>query len=709
MRIIKFLIIFLIIFLLKANLQAASFMSIPYTFSPRTLIRSAQIMANYNSLRNAIVDGTKKIDVAQLYINSNLLIDNDLDITAKDITLTGNGLIAGTLSVTGNITTITNVQQENQILLSRNSSNLATAIAVATANSGTTYTMILDRDITLAAAATMPTNVSTFKVIPGSIITMGNFSITYANQFIDAADNIQIWSLSGTGLPTGNITNREIYPTWTGAGLADADDTYETQAAQQLAKNSRARIVFTPLPDGADYFFSDEDNDGVALYTDVSMYGPGGVVSFSLIFDEANYRAIQVGQGASSSPPSTINIASDPDNVVIEGLLFAVETASPSDAPMLLYTCSSVKFRGNRARYFGSATNEVIEIDLAAVGGWAFAGGFSISDNNFERCFNGSAKAVIHLNGASKGWEIQNNFFQGQASVISSSYGLSFDALTTGGSVEGNSIEQFDFGIVNAAANGKPFIAGNRMESIGTTLITTSRPLSILSNTYSGTSPTKAYVISVSGTSIKASAGSLYLDAQPSSNLSLDYQTPQADLTVSYNATKQLGNLRVLDDLGDYNFAYNMTADDAKPSLNASLAQVPLDFDIEMEDAFQFIKHVYAGQIDDATTINIVSLEAVQQLPLFARVLLCYRELGGADAVALYEFYVISQPRNFTPPIPWALSTPVELALIGSSPIVSANITLESATGTKNAVLLNNDTGNAGFIDVYVESFEHWE
>lgn len=93
----------------------SSYAVIPNTFIRGQLVSSAKTNANFTALLNAITDGTKKTNVADLYIGGVLFCDvtravSALSITATSGTITTFGSTTGTIttlnSTTGNITTL---------------------------------------------------------------------------------------------------------------------------------------------------------------------------------------------------------------------------------------------------------------------------------------------------------------------------------------------------------------------------------------------------------------------------------------------------------------------------------------------------------------------------------------------------------------------------------------------------------------------------
>ena len=104
----KKLLMLLTILLVSTKCFCFDYVTIPNTFVARQLISASQIMANYNALANAITDGTIKINVAEVYINSTLAIDNSRNISAG--TLSSTIATANTLNVvTSNITALCDV------------------------------------------------------------------------------------------------------------------------------------------------------------------------------------------------------------------------------------------------------------------------------------------------------------------------------------------------------------------------------------------------------------------------------------------------------------------------------------------------------------------------------------------------------------------------------------------------------------------------
>lgn len=75
--------------LLLGSAFCASYPTIPNTFTAGQVISSAKINANYNAVLNGYIDGTKRNNPNELYINSSLFSDNQKNITVKNITATG--------------------------------------------------------------------------------------------------------------------------------------------------------------------------------------------------------------------------------------------------------------------------------------------------------------------------------------------------------------------------------------------------------------------------------------------------------------------------------------------------------------------------------------------------------------------------------------------------------------------------------------------
>jgi hypothetical protein len=85
----------------------ADFMSFSYSFTAGQLISAAKIMSNYNALRNAMIDGSKKINVAELWINGTRIIDNSGNVSSSAGTFTS--MTATTAVITNGTTTTSNI------------------------------------------------------------------------------------------------------------------------------------------------------------------------------------------------------------------------------------------------------------------------------------------------------------------------------------------------------------------------------------------------------------------------------------------------------------------------------------------------------------------------------------------------------------------------------------------------------------------------
>jgi hypothetical protein len=100
----KLSLIILSLCVLAVNAFAFDFVTIPNTFVAKQLIRASQVMANYNALKNGVSDGSKKVDVAELYINSNLTIGNNQNVSANIISVDNLTFDTNTISsITSNI------------------------------------------------------------------------------------------------------------------------------------------------------------------------------------------------------------------------------------------------------------------------------------------------------------------------------------------------------------------------------------------------------------------------------------------------------------------------------------------------------------------------------------------------------------------------------------------------------------------------------
>jgi len=91
-----------IILLMLGVMFGADYPTIPHEFLPKKTIPYNYLNDNYNALLNGITDGTSKVNIGQLYVDDVLVFDTDRSLTVKDLTITGDMLIQGTFTVSGN-------------------------------------------------------------------------------------------------------------------------------------------------------------------------------------------------------------------------------------------------------------------------------------------------------------------------------------------------------------------------------------------------------------------------------------------------------------------------------------------------------------------------------------------------------------------------------------------------------------------------------
>jgi hypothetical protein len=99
----------LICLLLLGVMFAASYPTIPHEFESKKIIPASWLNDNNDAIINGITDGTAKINVNEIEINGSKLIGADKGLIISSLTITGNQIIEGTLTVVGssNINTST--------------------------------------------------------------------------------------------------------------------------------------------------------------------------------------------------------------------------------------------------------------------------------------------------------------------------------------------------------------------------------------------------------------------------------------------------------------------------------------------------------------------------------------------------------------------------------------------------------------------------
>jgi len=192
----------ILLLLLSINCSAFDFPSLPYNFQPRQLISASKIMANYNALKNALIDATKKLNIAELWINGNRVIENDLDINGKDLNLSGNVF-----------------QKDIYRCPSQYSTLELTLDAIGTS----TADIIIDGVATLSSSRQITSNIKNITFTSTGQIS-GAYTLTFDNNQLKASEDQQVFGDNLTA--TGNISNKNIHPAWFGAvGEGNDPDT----------------------------------------------------------------------------------------------------------------------------------------------------------------------------------------------------------------------------------------------------------------------------------------------------------------------------------------------------------------------------------------------------------------------------------------------------------------------------------------------------
>jgi len=210
--------------------MAASFVTVPYTFVARQLISASKVMANYNALKNAIVDGSKKINVAELWING-----------VKRINSSGILIEDNIYKVPGEYSTV---------------ALAITAIGSATAN------IEIDTVTTETSGLEFPSNIICLKF--GALGKIGGtVTATFNNQRIDAPVHQQVFG--GNLTMVGTISNTS-YAKWFGAtGDGTTDDTAELNSWLGMAGNLHLTT--------GNYLVS----SALTIYSNTKLFGEGRI------------------------------------------------------------------------------------------------------------------------------------------------------------------------------------------------------------------------------------------------------------------------------------------------------------------------------------------------------------------------------------------------------------------------------------------------
>ena len=109
----RILYIFLLFLIITKGVFAYDYAALTYNFVAGQLISASKVMQNYNDVLTGITSGTYKVNFAEIYIVDDLLVDDDKDITVKNVSMTGdlslttgNVTVSGNLNITGNLTVV---------------------------------------------------------------------------------------------------------------------------------------------------------------------------------------------------------------------------------------------------------------------------------------------------------------------------------------------------------------------------------------------------------------------------------------------------------------------------------------------------------------------------------------------------------------------------------------------------------------------------
>ena len=186
----KLLVVLLLLFQFDLA-YSADFMTLPYTFVARQLISASKVMANYNALRNGMIDGTKKINIAELWINGIKVIGSGGEVLEDNV-----------YKVPESYATVTAA---------------LSAIASITAN------IYINTTTTETADLEIPSNVIALDYGPIGKIG-GSVTVTFNGQTLIAPKNQEI--LAGTLTVTGSIKNGVVSDDWFASGITKTGLSY---------------------------------------------------------------------------------------------------------------------------------------------------------------------------------------------------------------------------------------------------------------------------------------------------------------------------------------------------------------------------------------------------------------------------------------------------------------------------------------------------
>ena len=182
----------IVIMLLSANVYAADYMSFTYSFVANELIRAARVMQNYNDLRNSIIDGTKKVNFAQLLIGGVEVISTSRGITAVGVVSSAEVSVNSTLKVSGATTLRSTLVVAGMTTLSgKVSANAGASVNIVQAGSFKTFAV--------GQGVSGRTSVNYTEFDGGSSSSDGSFIQLFGSNYSSNKGNIKYAPGKGNG------------------------------------------------------------------------------------------------------------------------------------------------------------------------------------------------------------------------------------------------------------------------------------------------------------------------------------------------------------------------------------------------------------------------------------------------------------------------------------------------------------------------------
>jgi hypothetical protein len=317
----KLLLVILILFQATFTF-GASYPSIPYTFAARQLIDAAKENANFTALLNGMIDGAKKLNINELWINGTKIINSSGVVSSYYLDVVNE--YAGDIS----------------------------AAITDTSNKGK-YTLLINDTVTLTASVNIAANID-LKFIDTGVIT-GSYTVTMNNSFIYAPRNNQIFSVYTT--VTGSVSNDDIYVNWFGALPDDStEDTTQITNAFNLVNSNDCNLAFLA---------GTYDCDSLSFLgaTNIKIKGvPGTVLDFSEV---TSGDGLTIGYNATAGGSKWVDIRNiqitDSSNTSNVTKLLVIEGGATGESPS--QTSAYLNLNNVRIRSFASQTGTAIYID----------------------------------------------------------------------------------------------------------------------------------------------------------------------------------------------------------------------------------------------------------------------------------------------------------------------------------------------------------